>query len=661
MSQTDIIKLKFLPFVPSTITQLLYLNDRNLMIVVRENSMIEIIETKNSKVVGVIGLNSNYIIKKVIAGLKNSIFIVTMNNEVLCYDLMSLLAPFNSFTISTSGIWDADYFMVNNLDKVDAKSNYSDMSEEMLNDSLIKEYLFVSTDEGSIYVYYSEMSNMEDLNERQNFTLLKIINNFGKSGAKALSCKADPALNAIFAGYSEGSIKKYAIQDNQQVWSVDLPSKQDVWSLAVFSEKVLVAGTSQGSLFIIDSCFGAILHEFKDSAADITSIVCDSTNQKIYYTGLDSRVFAIGYNEVTDEFIRIGKNRGQSHSINSLVLSNQNTLVSGGMNSDICLYSIDENGFTDNEGDKKKHKFQQIQDLIFFTQEDLVGFYYNKTIGLLRVQVDERGANPGYEYLFEHRSDKYFNSVAYTAKFGYLAVADNEDGKIVIYHVQSGKKVNELNVNCYKLLWFSKYLITLDASKNSLLFYDVSQNFKFEKAVAASEFDKITNVSEFYLTPNNSAIVILDHMTKILMLYYFADQKVKDLSFLMENCHSLGFRGLTNDIILLTKSYKIKLFSSKSQTYEPCDLLYLKKSVGNIRGLISQSDSEHKYLFYSDFHTIILDLSAEEKIRYEKTPKFLLDIKSLGRDRLFELYISWKQVSKEKMEAPINTKKYKAK
>lgn len=661
MSHIDLIKLKFLPFSPSTITQLLYLPTQPLLLIVREPSRIEIVETKNSKVIGTIGLNANYIIKKVILGLKNSIIVTTMNNEVLCYDLMSPLTPFSSFSISTSAIWDADYFKIDSNERVDAKSNFSDMSEEMLNDSLIKEYLVFGTDEGSLYVYQSEMNSLSDDNEKQNFMLLKIINNFGNNSAKALCCKFDGSFNAIYAGYSPGSIKKYGVVEGyQQLWNVDLPSKQDVWSLAIYSDKTMIAGTSQGSLFIIDSCFGAILQEFKDSVADINSILCDSVNQKVYYTGLDSRIFAIGYNDVTDEFIRMGKNRGQSHTINTLVFSGDNTLASGGINSDICFYTLNANGFTDSEGDKKKHKLQQVQDLIFFAEGDIVGFYHNKTVGLLRVDVGDSGLNPKYEYLFELKSDKHLNSIVYTSKYHYLAVADNEDGRIVIYQTQTGKKINELNINSYKLLFYSKYLIAMDTVKNSLLFYDISQNFKFEKSVTKTEFDKITNVSQFFLTPNSSAIVIADYLTKTLMLYYLAEQVVKDVSYLMDNCHCFSFSNYTNDIVLLTKSYKVKIFNTKNESFASTEEIIVKKSVGNVKGCIAQLGAGHKYLFYSDFYKIRVDFEADEKVKYEKTPKCILDVKKLGADRLFEFYVNWKQISKEKLEAPINTKKYRS-
>ena len=660
MNQIDLIKLKFLPFAPSPITQLLYLNDRAMLLVARENSTIEIIETKNSKVIGTIGLNANYVIKKVIAGLKDSLFVVTMNNEVLCYDLFSPLVPFTTFSISTGGVWDADYFMAQQTEQVENKSNDSDMSDDLIGDSLIREYLVFATDEGSLYVYASEMSSATDLNERQHFTLLKVINSFGDSATKALSCRIDAEFKSIFAGYSAGSIKKYGADEGcQQLWNVEIPSKVDIWSLATFNEKILVAGASEGSVFIIDSCFGAILQEFKDSAADINCLLCDNTRQNVYYTGLDSRIFAIGYNEAADEFIKIGKNRGQSHPINSLVFASENTLASGGVNSDICFYDIGANGFTDGEGDKKKHKHQQLQDLVFFAANDTVGFYHNRTIGMLKLDVGGSAVSSRYKYLFELKSDKHLNSIAFTPKYDFLAVSDIEDGKVVVYHTPTGKKVKEINISCYGLLWRGKSLIAFEATRNSLLFYDAAQNFKFDKAVSRPEFERITHSSRFMLTENRSAVVIADHLTRVLLLYNPADDAVKDFSFLMDNCHLFAFKNNTNEIVLLTKSYRVKVFNTKTRAFEQAPDIIIKKSVGNVKGCVVYQD-QGKYLFYSDYYTIKVDSEADEKVIYDKAPRFALDIQKLSADRLFEFYINWKEVSRQGMEAPINTKKFKS-
>jgi len=73
---------------------------------------------------------------------------------------------------------------------------------------------------------------------------------------------------------------------------------------------------------------------------------------------------------------------------------------------------------------------------------------------------------------------------------------------------------------------------------------------------------------------------------------------------------------------------------------------------------VFKSDSDSKYLFYSDFYKIIVDFNAEEKVKYEKSERFILDIKPFSSDKLFEFYINWKEVAKQKMEAPINTKKF---
>jgi hypothetical protein len=46
--------------------------------------------------------------------------------------------------------------------------------------------------------------------------------------------------------------------------------------------------------------------------------------------------------------------RGQSHDIKSLVMLNKNTLLSGGVTTDICVYKLEDGRFKDQFG-KNSH------------------------------------------------------------------------------------------------------------------------------------------------------------------------------------------------------------------------------------------------------------------------------------------------------------------
>ena len=183
------VNLDFLPFGPTAILQILKVKQHGLLLILRENNIIDLINEKSHRVIDQIGVNSNYIIKKMVLGLKDSVFIVTMNGDVLCYDLFNPSRPFSLITVGSSGLWSADYFVIEPSQDTETKSNDSDMSEEIEGDDLYKELLAFGTDDGSVFIYKNEFNSLTDKNEKQDFSVFKIINNFGDVKSKVLSCQ----------------------------------------------------------------------------------------------------------------------------------------------------------------------------------------------------------------------------------------------------------------------------------------------------------------------------------------------------------------------------------------------------------------------------------------------------------------------------------------
>ena len=111
--------------------------------------------------------------------------------------------------------------------------------------------------------------------------------------------------------------------------------------LILISKNTICAGDSQGFLKIWDSKYGVLINEFKEHTGDILSIAGNSN--AIYYTGCDSNIISLQM--VNEEWKLTSKYRGQSHDINSLILLNNNILLSGGLTTDICIYKLDKRRF----------------------------------------------------------------------------------------------------------------------------------------------------------------------------------------------------------------------------------------------------------------------------------------------------------------------------
>ena len=73
-------------------------------------------------------------------------------------------------------------------------------------------------------------------------------------------------------------------------------------------------------------------------------------NNSIYYTGCDSNIISIQL--INEEWKLTSKFRGQSHDINSLILLDENSILSGGLTTDICIYKLENGRFTEKYGKK---------------------------------------------------------------------------------------------------------------------------------------------------------------------------------------------------------------------------------------------------------------------------------------------------------------------
>lgn len=162
----------------------------------------------------------------------------------------------------------------------------------------------------------------------------------------------------FYTGHSNGNIMKWDYKTSQvlltlNVVSNKLSKKIDdnlIWCLSTIGDKFLASGDSNGKLRIWDSNYGVLIKEFAEHEADILSICQNKDKSKLYYTGSDSLVCSLQL--VNEEWILTSKFRGQSHDINSLVLLNDECLLSGGMTTDICIYKLKDSRFVE-KYDKK--------------------------------------------------------------------------------------------------------------------------------------------------------------------------------------------------------------------------------------------------------------------------------------------------------------------
>ncbi len=91
-----------------------------------------------------------------------------------------------------------------------------------------------------------------------------------------------------------------------------------IWDIKSINEKYLATADSTGTMKIWDANFGILIKEFTEHKADLTTIEINYEYNTIYFSGADSLICAVQFQE--EEWNLTSKYRGQSHDIAKLCL-----------------------------------------------------------------------------------------------------------------------------------------------------------------------------------------------------------------------------------------------------------------------------------------------------------------------------------------------------
>ncbi|OMJ92885.1 hypothetical protein SteCoe_4217 [Stentor coeruleus] len=161
--------------------------------------------------------------------------------------------------------------------------------------------------------------------EDESFTLTQ---SFPKQDSKLLSCLIHEF--NYFASTSSGSIIKFSSK-GQIIQRMQ--GEGPIWALA-YVGNFLISGESSGMLSFWNDSRGTLKQQVKTHEADILCLF--STEEEVYASGVDSKVVRCSLHN--NEWLITGKARGQSHDVRALAQVNGN-LISGGVTSDICVYT----------------------------------------------------------------------------------------------------------------------------------------------------------------------------------------------------------------------------------------------------------------------------------------------------------------------------------
>lgn len=649
----QLLEINFLEYEPSSIIDMTA--NKKKLLIARENNEISLINIKTYKTEKTIGLKKSLKIKKVFFGTNSTIYIITENSHILGYDSKNTTTPIFDQKMQNQTITDA-YYEKTQKPPTRKTSYTSDLSESEITpqkkETQNSEYISLTFKSGTTTIYKNQISETASI----NLTLFNIITNFTTKPSEANTCYSNIKKDSIIIAYSPGQLKKYnMINTPRNIWQISISEVNEITSLCCYKQKFCFAGMDNGELFVLETDFGVILQSFHNSKSFVKTIL--GVGERVYYSGQDSRVFAVEFDTEKERFLGVGFDRGQSHCVNSVVCVQRlekSVLVSAGVNSDLCFYDV-ESGVLE-QGGKKFHKFYDLRNFVFFMGGGVVGYYHGRVVSFLK--VFEEGGDMGFEVLFRLKSDEFFSDLSFCQKFNLLAVLNSHEKKIVIYNITKTKKLKEIKGNFVKILFCNKNLITYNQKTKEVQIFDSFQGFKKISSIKDSKFEDLKDLDEFTISKTGSMLLLTNYSSKKSFLIKISSKEILEVSHLLQNdnVNLLRFFGKSNNLFVLYNNNNFKkydIFKNRLIKIE------LKNRIGYNFGLINNVvfnySKKNQFYLYSDYYVIFVDFD-NLKFKAEKKKNPILFSGNLNENQFFLFSINWKDVVKFKMEKPFDTK-----
>ena len=637
-SQYNTLRINCIENIPSSIEDIFTLKEINLLALCRSDNTIEIWTT------------NTWIQLYKFPGLKNiqtrRVWMTYKNSSNSNYDIFNHL---RLFSIGLSG-----YFIEWDFQTLLPKYEYKNSSA--IWDFKIKNKL-------CLLASYDGKVEIIKIKKNENPYMVKNIS----TRDNILSiCFENSTNNIFYTGHSNGVINKLNLQTGQILLSINTSlnvknseEKNMIWTLCSINAQFLFAGDSKGRLLILDMKTGNINQEINEHKGDILTMCFNNNLEKpiIYYSGVDSLIGCIKYNKKNNEFIFTSSFRGQSHDVNTLALLDDDTLLSGGNTTDICIYHLFNGGNLYQKYEKKVntnikrhispfeqrinyHISQANKDKIFFILHQKLDY-----VDLWNVNMNNQ-INTFVAKIYKSKKVEG-NIICSNLSFDAKIIAISYDKVTIVFNYDFDnneiKKIGTIKHQANYIFINNKYqIILLSQNENKLFLYDLILNKDNPDNIKYN-----LNEAKSIILPKNSNINldnILDIKNSItnnqliLCAYYNEKENVLIYSTLSKQLYLIDINKSTNESLPHPDKYITKISfnidNTKLITIDENNLIYLidfnsKKFDEWTNQRIKNEDYPinyikwynrifgicalgiNKYILYTDYNYILLDLSLE--------------------------------------------------
>ena len=495
-SSLEIIRINCIDNIPSSIENIFTLPSLNILALCRSDNSIEI-WTINSWIQLIKIPGSQKINTRRIFLLQNNKNLNNNNN---------ILSKIRLFSSGLNG-----YFIEWNFENLLPKFIYKNQSG--IWDITIKK---------KICLFASDDGIVRGIKIKKNYESY-LIKQYEKSDSRILCITYENSNNNIFyTGHSNGNICKWNYDNGSILLTLTNPTinkkENSIWSINSIDSQYLLCGDSLGKLLIYDIKFGILIKEFNEHKAPILSVISNKSTQNpiAYFSGSDSLICSIKLDKKNNIWILTSSFRGQSHDINTLSMINNETLISGGVTTDICIYHLNKNGNLYQKYNEKistniKRHISPFEHKCFYYISDINQFNMFFILHLKENYCDlwninlNNGVNTFVAKLFKSKKSDYNLICANISKNGKIIGISYEDESVFFsynYEKNEIKRLGKIKVQA-NFIFISKDNKAILLSQNKSKIYIVKiLNREIEKEIPFNEKEILLSADYNYFKNN---------------------------------------------------------------------------------------------------------------------------------------------------------------
>lgn len=175
------------------------------------------------------------------------------------------------------------------------------------------------------------------------------VSTLSKQEGRVMSIAWSKSGKHVVTGGVDSTIRKYKVKSRSCELRITLDEHQRskdtiVWDLKCLSDNQIVSALSTGKLQIYDGKFGTLKQSFELCAADILTVAISVNERTLFASGINQKVSKLEWVAAKKQFVVSESVLVHSHDVRALAISPSDQLVSGGVDTQLVLYSQEQFG-----------------------------------------------------------------------------------------------------------------------------------------------------------------------------------------------------------------------------------------------------------------------------------------------------------------------------